>query len=87
MRRFRLSALPLLDGALECVAQGIVSSLQASNVRLRRALRNQEAFVAPSALSAAVRSADRRRPAGQRAGGSGADCLAACTRRVTNMPR
>ncbi len=41
-----LSALPLLDGAVECVARGIVSSLQASNVRLRRALRNQEAYVA-----------------------------------------
>jgi len=41
-----LSALPLLEGAVECVAQGIVSSLQASNVRLRRALRNQEQFVA-----------------------------------------
>lgn len=40
-----LAALPLLDGAQECVAQGIVSSLQASNVRLRRALRNQDAFV------------------------------------------
>ena len=40
-----LSALPLLDGALECVAQGIVSSLQASNVRLRRALRNQTDYV------------------------------------------
>ncbi len=43
--RVRLSALPLLDGALECVARGIVSSLQSSNVRLRRALHNQEAFV------------------------------------------
>jgi selenide, water dikinase len=40
-----LSKLPMLDGAEECVAQGIVSSLQGSNVRLRRALRNQEAFV------------------------------------------
>jgi selenide, water dikinase len=40
-----LSALPLLDGAEECVANGIVSSLQPANVRLRRALRNQEAFV------------------------------------------
>jgi selenide,water dikinase len=40
-----LSALPLLDGALECVNAGIVSSLQPANVRLRRALRNQEAFV------------------------------------------
>jgi selenide,water dikinase len=40
-----LSTLPLLDGAQECVAAGIVSSLQSSNVRLRRALRNQEAMV------------------------------------------
>jgi selenide,water dikinase len=40
-----LSALPLLDGAQQCVAHGIVSSLQASNVRLRRALHNQQAYV------------------------------------------
>lgn len=40
-----LDALPLLDGAQECVAAGIVSSLQSANVRLRRALRNQEAMV------------------------------------------
>src|SRR5512133_683040 len=40
-----LSALPLLDGALDTVAAGIVSSLQPANVRLRRALRNQEDFV------------------------------------------
>jgi selenide,water dikinase len=40
-----LSALPLLDGAVECVQAGIVSSLQPANVRLRRALRNAEAFV------------------------------------------
>ena len=40
-----LSSLPLLDGALDTVAAGIVSSLQPANVRLRRALRNQEAFV------------------------------------------
>ncbi len=39
-----LSALPLLDGAQECVAAGIVSSLQPANVRLRRALRNQAAY-------------------------------------------
>lgn len=43
--RIDLSRLPLLDGALECVAAGIVSSLQPANVRLRRALANQEAFV------------------------------------------
>ena len=42
--RIDLASLPLLDGALECVAQGILSSLQPANVRLRRALRNQEAY-------------------------------------------
>lgn len=41
----RLGALPLLDGAVDCVKAGIVSSLQPANVRLRRALRNAEAFV------------------------------------------
>ena len=40
-----LSALPLLDGAQDCVEAGITSSLQSANVRLRRALRNQEEFV------------------------------------------
>jgi selenide,water dikinase len=40
-----LSTLPLLDGAQECVEAGITSSLQSANVRLRRALRNQEEFV------------------------------------------
>ena len=43
--RVRLSALPLLDGAQECIAAGIVSSLEGANARLRRALRNQEQFV------------------------------------------
>jgi selenide,water dikinase len=37
-----LDALPLLDGAVETAAAGILSSLQPANVRLRRALRNQE---------------------------------------------
>ncbi|MEY2953614.1 MAG: selenide, water dikinase SelD [Pseudomonadota bacterium] len=41
----QLSALPLLDGAQECVSNGIVSSLQPANVRLRRALHNQADFV------------------------------------------
>ncbi len=41
-----LSALPVLAGAQECVAAGINSSLAPANVRLRRALQNQEAFVA-----------------------------------------
>jgi selenide,water dikinase len=36
-----LGALPLLDGAAETAAAGILSSLQPANVRLRRALRNQ----------------------------------------------
>jgi selenide,water dikinase len=37
-----LDALPLLDGALECVEAGIFSSLQPDNVRLRRAIHNVE---------------------------------------------
>jgi len=37
-----LDVLPLLDGAAECIAAGILSSLQPANVRLRRALRNQD---------------------------------------------
>ena len=41
----QLSQLPLLDGAVDCVNAGIVSSLQPANVRLRRALRNAEDFV------------------------------------------
>ena len=36
-----LAALPLLEGAAETAAAGILSSLQSANVRLRRALRNQ----------------------------------------------
>jgi selenide, water dikinase len=40
-----MAQLPLLDGAQECVEAGITSSLQSANVRLRRALRNQEEFV------------------------------------------
>jgi selenide,water dikinase len=41
----QLSTLPLLDGAVDCVQAGIVSSLQPANVRLRRALRNSDEFV------------------------------------------
>ena len=37
-----LNALPVLDGAAETAAHGILSSLHPANVRLRRALRNQE---------------------------------------------
>jgi selenide,water dikinase len=37
-----LDALPLLDGAAETVAAGILSSLHPANTRLRRALHNQE---------------------------------------------
>ncbi|MGY8903047.1 MAG: selenide, water dikinase SelD [Burkholderiales bacterium] len=36
-----LGALPLLDGALETAAAGILSSLQPANVRLRRAISNR----------------------------------------------
>jgi selenide,water dikinase len=38
-----LGALPLLDGAVDCVRRGIVSSLQPENLRLRRAIHNLEA--------------------------------------------
>lgn len=41
-----LAALPVLDGAQDCAAAGIASSLAPANVRLRRALRNQADFVA-----------------------------------------
>jgi selenide,water dikinase len=40
-----LSALPVLEGAEETAAAGILSSLQPANVRLRRALRDQGAWV------------------------------------------
>jgi selenide,water dikinase len=38
--------VPLLDGARETVAQGIFSSLQPQNVRLRRAIRNLDVAAA-----------------------------------------
>ena len=37
-----LAALPVLEGAAQTSAAGILSSLQPANVRLRRALRNQQ---------------------------------------------
>lgn len=37
-----MQALPLLEGALDCVRNGIFSSLQPQNVRLRRAIRNDD---------------------------------------------
>jgi len=40
-----LSALPVLAGAEETAAAGILSSLQPANIRLRRALRNQAEMV------------------------------------------
>ncbi len=40
-----LAALPLLDGAEQTVAAGILSSLQPANVRLRRAIHDQAAWV------------------------------------------
>ena len=38
-----MDAIPLLDGALDTVAAGILSSLQPQNLRLRRAVSNIEA--------------------------------------------
>ena len=40
-----LAALPILEGAEETSAAGMLSSLQPANVRLRRALRNQQEAV------------------------------------------
>jgi selenide,water dikinase len=40
-----LGAIPFLDGALDTVRLGILSSLQPQNVRLRRAIRDLAAFV------------------------------------------
>ena len=45
-----LDSLPLLDGALDTVRLGIFSSLQPQNVRLRRAIRNSEAFAKDARL-------------------------------------
>jgi selenide,water dikinase len=42
--QLELAAVPLLDGAEETVAAGILSSLQPQNVRLRRAVRDPEAL-------------------------------------------
>ena len=41
--RLALDAIPILDGASETVAAGLLSSLQPHNVRLRRAVANVEA--------------------------------------------
>ena len=41
-----LDSLPLLDGARETVAMGILSSLQPENIRLRRAIRDLERWSA-----------------------------------------
>lgn len=43
--QLKLTNLPLLEGALETTRAGIVSSLQPANVRLRRAIQNQAAWV------------------------------------------
>jgi len=40
-----LAALPLIDGALETIEMGILSSLQPANLRLRRAIANMEEVV------------------------------------------
>src|SRR5207244_577208 len=41
-----LDRIPVLDGARETIAQGVFSSLQPQNVRLRRAIRDLEAISA-----------------------------------------
>lgn len=44
-----LPCVPLLDGAMECLAMGITSSLQPANTRLRRAVANHDAVRAHAA--------------------------------------
>ena len=36
------TAIPVMDGAIECIEQGILSSLQPQNIRLRRAVREND---------------------------------------------
>lgn len=43
--RIDINCLPILDGALKSMQLGIFSSLQPSNVRLRRAIKNQDEVV------------------------------------------
>ena len=40
-----INALPILDGAVQTINEGIFSSLQPSNIRLRRAIKNPERAV------------------------------------------
>lgn len=40
-----IEALPVLDGAEDCVARGVVSSLQPANLRLKRALKDQAGVI------------------------------------------
>ncbi|WP_205700438.1 selenide, water dikinase SelD [Cobetia marina] len=40
-----IDALPILDGAEDCVARGVVSSLQPANLRLKRALKDQAGVI------------------------------------------
>ena len=40
-----MSAIPALNGALSCLENGITSSLQPQNIRLRRAIKNPELWI------------------------------------------
>ncbi|MBS4153150.1 selenide, water dikinase SelD [Cobetia sp. MC34] len=40
-----IDALPVLEGAEDCVARGVVSSLQPANLRLKRALKDQAGVI------------------------------------------
>ncbi len=40
-----ITALPILDGAEDCVARGVVSSLQPANLRLKRALKDPQTLL------------------------------------------
>ena len=44
--QIQLQKVPFYQGAIDCVEMGIESSLQVSNVRLRRAVKSQEQVTA-----------------------------------------
>ena len=69
--RLDLSAVPLLDGALATASAGLRSSLHPHNVRLRRAVAGVDRLGDDPRYLTSVRPANRRRPAGRRAGRSG----------------
>ena len=69
--RLSLPAVPLLAGARETIAQGLLSSLHPHNARLGSAVVNADCRRRRGDLPYPVRPADGRRPAGEPAGRAG----------------